>query len=86
MITLLLLTVFCLAVFFVALFSPHKGTLIQSTTTKLRKKIASYANQKSRPVKWLIGPPSHISHKTIHKSAHAGKKTKKRVNKLKQMP
>jgi hypothetical protein len=82
LITLVLLL--SLIVFIVAVISPRKGTRAQVHSQRILdiffSKIRSWPNW----IKAIINKPPIASHKVFTKSAHLGKATRKKVQKLKQ--
>jgi hypothetical protein len=60
---------------------PRKGSKIQNKTSSHYRNFSSYLKDKPRVVRLLLKPPSSISHKTIRKTAHLGKRARKKTTK-----
>jgi hypothetical protein len=76
MITIIILILLCIGIFFISFIAPRKGSGIQRYAGRLLKKL----NRKPKAAQIILGPPSVLSHKTVHKSAHMGKRARKKVS------
>jgi hypothetical protein len=79
MLLLVLLLLTCIASFTVGLLSPRRGTKIQDKSLSYLQALLKKLRTKPSMAQAIVGKPSMLSHKSIHKSASLGKKVRAKL-------